>query len=586
MENGNPLYIWLHNCLDRARVRLGRADALLLLALLGIVVGLLSGGVIVVFRFLVESAQLYWFPGDNSENYEELELSTRILLPIGGAIFLVAMFKWFSKGIHVLGVARVMERMAYHQGYLTVRGFWLQFVGAAVAIFSGHSVGREGPHVYLGAASGSLLGQWLSLPNNSIRTLVGCGTAAGIAASFNTPLAGVIFALEVVMMEYTIASFIPVILSAAMATLVSVSVFGYSSSLHVDFSGLVVPLGQVPMVIVLGLVAGAASALFNFLIENIAARSKPWGMSRRLMLAGILMGGFGALMPTVMGIGYDTVDLLLLGEIGLVTAGMLVLMKMLASSVSLGLGIPGGLIGPSLFTGAALGGFVGLVSTALGYPVNEGYFALLGMGAMMGASLQAPLAALTAIMELTHTPGVIMPGMLVIVIASLTTSEVFGKHSLFLAMLKASGHDYEASPVLQTLRRTGVAGVMSSAFSRAGLRVTGEEAARLLQDEPQWILIEKDGKGIVLLRAVDLVTYLEEWEPVRDEEEKMIELLEIPGKRLDVASVSLQATLQEALEVVENSSAEALYVESRSSTGISRVYGILTREMIESSYRH
>ncbi|MES9870142.1 MAG: chloride channel protein, partial [Sedimenticola sp.] len=187
----NRMVEWLAERLDEMRLHLSRPDALIQLSLLGLVTGLLAGGVIVAFRLAVEGTQAGFMPGGIEENFEALPVWLRFLLPVAGGAFIGWFFYLRADGLHVLGVARVMERMAYHQGHLTLRGFVLQFVGAAVAIVSGHSVGREGPHIFLGAASGSLLGQYLTLPNNSIRTMVGCGTAAGIAASFNTPLAGV-----------------------------------------------------------------------------------------------------------------------------------------------------------------------------------------------------------------------------------------------------------------------------------------------------------------------------------------------------------------------------------------------------------
>mgnify|MGYP006226385417 CR=1 FL=1 len=195
------LFHTLVNWFDRLRFHLSRSDALLLLSALGLLTGLLAGGVIVVFRLLVEGFQADMLPGQHPENYEGLPPLLRFLLPTLGGLIIGLVFMRFARGVYVLGIARVMERLVYHQGHLSMRSFLLQFFGAAVAIISGHSVGREGPHVFLGAASGSLLGQRISLPNHSIRTLVGCGTAAGISASFDTPLAGVIFALEVVMLS-------------------------------------------------------------------------------------------------------------------------------------------------------------------------------------------------------------------------------------------------------------------------------------------------------------------------------------------------------------------------------------------------
>lgn len=305
-----------------------------------------------------------------------------------GSLIIAAGFYFFSKGIHVLGVARVIERMAFHQGYFTLRGFLLQFFGAAVAIISGHSVGREGPNVYLGAASASLLGQFLTLPNNSIRTLVGCGTAAGIAASFDTPLAGVIFALEVVMMEYTLAVFLPITIAAGSATMVSIFVFGHEPAFvipHIQQGALI----ELPLVILLGLFAGTLSALFIHLLQSVAHHSRTMGFTSKIMLSGVVVGVIASMMPNVMGIGYDTVTQMLAGEIVLNILLLLLLLKLLATVASIALGIPGGSIGPVLFLGACLGGSFGLIVRLL-FPelqADAGFYSLLGMGAVMGASL-------------------------------------------------------------------------------------------------------------------------------------------------------------------------------------------------------
>ena len=196
------------------------------LAMLAIPVGLLSGGVIILFRMLVESGQGLLLPGGDVEYYEGLPPELRLVLPVAGGLLIGLLWQALKPAGREVGIIHVMERLAYHQGRLPWRNAVAQFIGAALSIISGHSVGREGPSVHLGATSGSLLGQWLRLPNNTNRTLAACGIAAAIAASFNTPLAGVIFAMEVVMMEYSLISFAPVILSAVTATTLTRIVFG------------------------------------------------------------------------------------------------------------------------------------------------------------------------------------------------------------------------------------------------------------------------------------------------------------------------------------------------------------------------
>jgi len=583
-KTGRIRQLWL-DWLDRERLHLARSDALLHLAALGLVTGLLAGGVIVLFRLLVEGTQDGFLPGSGSENYESLPLWAQVILPLLGGLLLAALFRWGAKGVHLLGVAGVMERMAYHQGYVTARGFVVQFLGAALAIVSGHSVGREAPHVFLGAASGSLLGQHLTLPNNAIRTLVACGTAAGIAASFNTPLAGVVFALEVVMLEYTVASFIPVILAAVSATTLSNALFGSDPAFSVPplHLGSLLELGWV---LVLGVLAGGLSALFIQLVQTTASRVIDIPIWWRMLLAGLAMSVCGGLLPQVMGIGYDTLGLALHGAIAMGLLVLLIIGKLLATSLVIGLGVPGGMIGPALFMGAMLGALLAELITTLQWAsgLDVGFYALIGMGAIMSGSFQAPLAALTAMLELTDNPDVILPGMLAVVAAGLTSSEVFQKDSLFITMLKARGRDYDANPVLQALRRVGVASVMEKNFVRASQLLSRQAASELLSQNPHWILVDVESRPTALMPAVDLARYMES-SPPQDEEEQ-IDLMAIPAQREQVASVHLQETLHQALQRLDQGEGEALFVERAIAPGITRIYGVLTRSMVESAYRY
>ena len=267
-------------------------------------------------------------------------------------------------------------------------------------------------------------------------------SAAGIAASFNTPLAGVIFSVEVIMLEYSVASIIPIILAAVSATALSNAVFGSESTFRAAIE--IGSLAEMPLVLLLGLAAGTVSALFNQLVESTTRHSQSLPFWLRTFLAGLLLGLFGVLVPQVMGIGYDTVNAALNGSLTFSLLIIILVAKLLATSGAIGLGIPGGTIGPVLFMGAMLGGLVGMLGE---YPMfnglvsNPAFYVLIGMGAMMGASLQAPLAALAAMMELSHHPDIIMPGMLAIVVAGLVSKRVFKKDSLFVTLLRANDID-------------------------------------------------------------------------------------------------------------------------------------------------
>lgn len=571
--------------LDEMRIRLARPGALFSVSILGLLTGVLAGGVIVAFRLLVEGSQDLILPGPGQENFASLDRYTRFFIPVLAAVLLMAMFRWYSRGTHVLGIPHVLERMDRYQGRIRMRAFVLQFFGAAIALVGGHSVGREGPNVFLGAASGSLLAKRLLLPNNIVRTLVGCGTAAGIAASFNTPLAGVVFALEVIMLEYSVSSFIPVILAAVSATAVSSAVFG-------DNPAFILPIVRIGSlwdllpVAALGMAAGAVSAAFIQSVQSVAAASARLSIEWRLLAAGLLMGILGVFLPEIMGTGYSAVNVALHDEFALSMLVLLLLGKVLATSLCIGLGVPGGSIGPALFIGAMLGAlFAGLADYIPLAPVEQvGLFALLGMGAMMSGYLQAPLAALVAMLELTDNPKIILPGMLVVVISGLTASEVFGKQSIFVTMLRSSGLHVGDDPLTRALRRIGVASVMDRRFAQVGQFVSRERAKELLQPELRYLLIGTEGDAQMLMPSAHLVSFLAAEESAKIEGE--INLMAIPAQRWELATIGLQANLHEATRALERPEAEALVVKRRIAAGTQRVYGVLTPEMVESAHRN
>jgi len=567
--------------LDDLGMRVASLDALPQLSVLAIPVGLLSGGIIIVFRILVESAQGILLPGEEIEHYEALSPLVRLLLPLAGGLLIGLLWQYLKAGTREVGIIHVMERLAFHQGQLPARNALAQFAGAALSVISGHSVGREGPSVHLGAATGSQLGQWLRLPNNSNRTLVACGIAAAIAASFNTPLAGVIFAMEVVMMEYSLVSFAPVILAAVSATTLMQAVYG-------DMPAFVIPklqigsLLELPYVILMGVVLGMFAALFIYLLQRITDSVTGWPIWLRCTLAGLAIGMIAQVVPEVMGIGYDTVNHALLGKLGVVVLITVSVVKLFATALGLGLGLPGGLIGPTIVIGATAGGAMGIIADNWlpGDIASPAFYAMIGMGTMMGATLQAPLAALTAMLELTANPNIILPGMLALITGGLVSRELFGRESVYLELMRARGLDYRHNPLTQTLRRIGVASVMERRLETLPVEVERETAMATLSREPQWILVTADSRPLSLMPAADLARYLQE-----DRAEKTINLGNIPAQRQEIKSIDFRATLQEALVSLSQSNVDALYVIRRTIPGIERIYGIVTRKAIDRSYR-
>lgn len=573
------------------RKRLATVDALPQLAFLGLLSGLVTGVIIVVFRFAIEWPLEWLLPNADHEAFEQLSIWTRTLLPLAGASLLaILLYRWKLQE-QKTGITYVMERLSYHQGHMPWRSAVLQFVTGVIAIGSGQSTGREGPAVHLGAACSSSLGRLMHLPNNSIRTLVACGTGAAISASFNTPIAGVIFAMEVVMMEYTIIGFTPVILASVTGAVISQAAYGTAPAFEVPVLAMK-SLLEIPYIMLGAILMGVASAGFvRLLIACTRFSNRPIWL--RLMVAGALMMPFAAFIPQVMGIGYDTVNATFLGEIGLLSLLLIGLAKLFITATTTGLGMPNGMIGPILFIGATLGGAMGVLGNIAfpDYASSTGFYAMLGMGAMMGAVLQAPLAALMALLELTHNPNIILPGMLMITVATLVAHEVFGQRSVFLSLLRSQGLDYQSSPVSQALQRVGVSAIMDRSMRRVPCNLPLARAHKVLKDAPRWLVIDGAEGPVAVMPGVDLARFIEENGGLESHAdgsvvESGIDLLSIPAHRRDIAAIPFQATLQEAYDCFGETGAEAILVQRTAAPMIQQVLGVIVKTDIENYYQY
>ena len=556
------------------------------LALLATLVGLLSAGIITLFRLAYEMPLEHWMPNGSHEGFESLSSETRILLLLGSTALLIAIFSRLQPHQRKVGVAHVLQRIEQHQGYLPRVNILAQFFGSIIALIGGHSIGREGPAVHIGAGTASQFGQWLKTPHHRLRVLTACGVASAISASFNTPMAGVIFAMEVVLLEYSIKGFIPIILASVTGAIVSRAVFGNETAFIVP-SLEMGSLLEIPYILLLALVCGGLGSLYIASVKfmqrwNVRPIWQTWG------LLGVCAALTSVYLPEIMGIGYDSVNSWLQGEVVIGIGLALLFAKLLLSGWASAVGFPGGLIGPSLFMGAAIGAVMGQLSAYLmpEYPINIGFYAMLGMGAMMASVLRAPLAALMALLELTANPNIIMPGMMAIVIASLTVSEIFHLPSIFRIQTNLAVNN---DPVRQLLRNTWVGQVMSEDFNTSERLINLASAQLILSNQPSWIYLENDQQ---LLLSTDLVRFIESH--TQDENEEKfnsadpdhleIDCLLLPADRKMVKSISLMANLQNALDLMQQHHIEWLVVHRDEQ--FNQVVGIVSREMIEQYYRY
>ncbi len=564
--------------LENLRHRLASADAVPQLAILGVLAGLSTGVVMLLFRAAVQLPLMALLPGHDSEGFEGLTPLVRVCLVVGGALLLGAWMQRLDSERQSVGVVHVMERLNAFQGRMPLGNAVVQFIGGAFALLAGQSGGREGPAIHLGAASSSLLGQFLDLPNNSIRTLLACGTAAAIAGSFNTPLAGVIFAMEVIMMEYTIASFIPVMLAAVTSTLLSQAVFGNHTAFVVHGDMQVHSMIEYPLLLLEGLLIGCIAGAFLAAME-LLSRPPIETASARIAIAGVVTGLVCIFVPEVMGIGYDTVEQALDGNIAFGALIGIVAAKTLVSAVTYAMRVPVGIIGPTLVIGACIGAALGKAENMFAPDLasDTAIYVMVGMGAMMAAVLQAPLAALIAVVELTGTLNSLLPAMLAIVVATMIVGSVFKQRSVFLSALEARGLDYPADPIAQHLHRTAVGGAMQRSFACLPPVVAYTQALEARRAQPRWIVVEDTRGPRYIFPALDLAHHLDTIDgDQRAERGATIDLDAIPATRLEAQSIDVRATLYEAWEALKKPTIEALCVRRGSS--YPAILGILTRE--------
>lgn len=442
--------------------RLALPQTSLQLCLLGMLGGLIAALLIILFRLAIVGLQGFFL--ERTDDFSSIDAEIRWLLPLGGAacIGVIALFTGYRH--YRLGIPFVIHRIKTAYGVMPFRNTLNQFFGGILALSSGFSVGREGPSVHLGAYGASSVGRYLKLPYNSIRILAGCGIAAGISASFNTPLAAMIFVMEVVLREYRIHVFIPIMLASVVGALATQLVFGHDRELAaLDIIGLSV--WHFPYLILCGIIFGAVAWFFNRNMMRLLHIFKNWPLLLRLALAGAVTAAVGYVIPHAMGAETGAIQFAINSPTEIHLLLVILLGKMILTLFAIGLGVPGGIIGPVFGIGVVLGTILAIVPAIIvDNSSNAGTYAVLGMAGMMAATLHAPLAALVAVLELAANQHIILPAMVVIVTAYVTTVQFFNNKSIFLMQLDFMKLPYKLSPADDVLQKVGVLAILQQDY--------------------------------------------------------------------------------------------------------------------------
>ena len=447
---------------DRRRA----AHRLLVLTLLAAVVGLLAGGaawILLKLIGLITNLALFHQFGWQSPSFTQLHRSpTIIVAAVVGGLLVSLLAKW-SPVIRGHGIPEAMEAVLTKESRIKPRTAIAKPLSAAISIGTGGPFGAEGPIIVTGGAIGSLLGQLLPMTASERKILLASGAAAGMSATFGTPLAAVVLAIELLLFEFSTRAFIPLVVASAVAGGVHAGIFGSGAFFVVPdhrFSG----LGTLPAFAVLGLAAGLLAVVVVkglFLIEE-GYRRLPVGEFWHPVIGAVAFAGVGLIAPRALGVGYDAITDVLSNRLALGTLAVLALIKLLAWWLALASGTSGGTLAPMLLISAGFGSLFGSAANHLfpGIGVSEGAFALVAMAAMFGAATRAPFASIIFIFELTGDYKSILPLMVATVIADLV-AETLLEDSIMTEKLTRRGLRVHSQLEVDALRTVPVRDVMT-----------------------------------------------------------------------------------------------------------------------------
>lgn len=491
---------------------------------LAVLVGVAAGFGAVLFWKMIEVSSWLFFK-EGALALAPLGRYYVVLIPaIGGLIFAPIIY-FLAREAKGEGPPEVMEAVAVKGGRIRWQVTPVKVLASSLCIGSGGSVGREGPIVQIGAAAGSTIGRWFNVSDEWLKTLVLCGAAGGISATFNAPLAGIIFALEVIAGRFITPRFGYIVISSVAANVIA-RIFLFTEAKPTSF---VVPqysivsywellpyalLGVVTAFVALGFIC------FFYKTEDVFTRLKVPAYLKPA-IGGLLVGLIGCYYPQVFGVGYGThyepggllvysgaVDYALMGQIGLITLVAILVLKMVATSLTLGSGGSGGVFAPSLFIGAMLGGIFGMGVHYL-FPeasASPGAYALVGMGAFFAVAVRGPITAIIILFELTRDYALILPLMTAVVIGIIIARH-FTPESIYTLRLLRRGIDIRQLDQATPLREVTVGKAMTRGFPTVPPTMPVTDLLTKLRSSGHhgFPVVDKDGNfcGMVALADVE-----------------------------------------------------------------------------------
>ncbi|MDJ0766598.1 MAG: chloride channel protein [Myxococcota bacterium] len=513
------------------------------LLVLAAIIGVLGGFGAVLFRELIELFRSISFPGGTElTDLSQTPWYLKVIPPAVGGLIVGPVVYFFAREAKGHGIPEVMNAVSNRGGQIRKRVMMVKTLASAITIGTGGSVGREGPIVQIGSGLGSSIGQLLGFEGNRLIVVLGCGAAAGMAATFNAPIAGVILAIEVIIGSASISIFSPLVVSSVTGTIVARMWYGDEPAFVNVPEYSLVSVIELPLYVGLGIAAGLVSLLFIrgiCLLEDGWEKIPIYGWSKPV-IGGALVGAIALVFPQVLGVGYETIDVALQGKGELWVLGALIFVKVLASGTCLGSGGSGGVFAPALFVGACFGGAFGMVVETLlpGQTAHSGAYALVGMGAVLAGATHAPITAIIMLFELTSNYTIILPLMLSCIISVVLATRIMPT-SIFTTRLKRRGIRLRSSSEAEIMRSTKVRRLLRPFPETMGPETPIKEVMRcaLTGTMMHQYVIDKQGRPIGVITLPRLKTVFAE----QDLDEFLVVAADV--MQSPVATVSLDDTL-------------------------------------------
>jgi CIC family chloride channel protein len=489
-------------------------ENLIALLVIAVIIGMTTGALAVAFRYLLLfTTDLFWPDAHHLLNVKEQYPWYLILLvPVAGGLVVGPLITRLSPETRGAGVPEVIEAVVTREGVIRYRTAIFKTLFTTLSISCGASVGREGPVVHIGSSIGSSIAQLIKLPPEWRRVFLACGAAAGIAATFNAPMAGMLFAAEIILVDFQVSYLSHIAISAVTATVVSHHFLGTLPAFDVPAYELSSYL-ELPLYALLGFLAGLLSILFIrsiSTVEDLFNKAKiPF--SFRPAVAGLLIGIMAISWPQVLGVGYESINLTLTAKMTIAVMAVVLILKLLATASCVGAGFSGGIFAPSLVLGALLGGLFGSCVALIfpGIVSSSADYSLIGMGAVVAGTTLAPITAIFTIFELTYNFDIILP-LMTCCISSLVTVQKFYGYSIYETRLLRKGIRMVRGHDVNLLRALRVGDFMESDFQtiRQDMRLGAILEIAELSPYPHFPVLDVDKKLVGMLSMSDLKSFI------------------------------------------------------------------------------